>query len=635
MPSRSLLLCGTMLLAVAVGKAQVPDYAASSIPDSLRRNAGLVIRLDRTDYRYDSSTSALRSRQTVITLLNRGSEESAAFRCDVDMYSSLKSFSGAIYDAEGKEVRKLHKGDLKYTEYSDHLATDAAYYWLVPPVSSYPCTVKYEYEIAHKDGFLGALLYAPLSIDIGVALQKAQFRLSVPAGYEFSYKCMPCDKAPAHSTDRKYDVYEWNFAPHKAMPREPLLPSVYQRVPLLYLAPSDFSYDDTHGNMQDWKHFGAWMSQLLAGRDMLPPAAIAEVRALTDTIPDRRAKIKALYDLLGRTTRYVSIQLGIGGWQPIDATTVYNTKFGDCKALSNYLKAMLTVCGIPSFYTIIHTEKRHVPRDFATLAVANHAILGVPCDNDTLWLECTSPDVPCGYVHRSTAGHDAVIAHDGTAEVVTLPSYADSLNYECQWADVQLADNGDARLNLRKISRARQYEWMSPLVKLSSEKQRDFVRENMALPLVEIDSLDFDQRKDMPLPEIEIRAAVKATRYANRTGTRLFVPAAPLRQAMGRLASERTQDLWIESGYCDVDSLTLHLPDGFVIEAIPEPIHLSGPFGSIDFEVRESRENELSVHIRMLRHSGLYPKSDYEAFKSFIQAINRAYSARIVLRREQ
>ena len=183
MPSRSLLLCGTMLLAVTVGKAQVPDYAASSIPDSLRRNAGLVIRLDRTDYRYDSSTSALRSRQTVITLLNRGSEESAAFRCDVDMYSSLKSFSGAIYDAEGKEVRKLHKGDLKYTEYSDHLATDAAYYWLVPPVSSYPCTVKYEYEIAHKDGFLGALLYAPLSIDIGVALQKAQFRLSVPAGY--------------------------------------------------------------------------------------------------------------------------------------------------------------------------------------------------------------------------------------------------------------------------------------------------------------------------------------------------------------------------------------------------------------------------------------------------------------------
>ena len=40
MPSRSLLLCGTMLLAVAVGKAQVPDYAASSIPDSLRNAYG-------------------------------------------------------------------------------------------------------------------------------------------------------------------------------------------------------------------------------------------------------------------------------------------------------------------------------------------------------------------------------------------------------------------------------------------------------------------------------------------------------------------------------------------------------------------------------------------------------------------
>lgn len=635
MPSRSLLLCGTMLLAVAVGKAQVPDYAASSIPDSLRRNAGLVIRLDRTDYRYDSSTSALRSRQTVITLLNRGSEESAAFRCDVDMYSSLKSFSGAIYDAEGKEVRKLHKGDLKYTEYSDHLATDAAYYWLVPPVSSYPCTVKYEYEIAHKDGFLGALLYAPLSIDIGVALQKAQFRLSVPAGYEFSYKCMPCDKAPAHSADRKYDVYEWDFGPHKAMPREPLLPSVYLRVPLLYLAPSDFTYAGTQGNMKNWSLFGKWMSQLLARRDALPPAAIAEVRALTDTIPDRRAKIKALYDLLGRTTRYVSIQLGIGGWQPIDAATVYNTKFGDCKALSNYLKAMLTVCGIPSFYTIIHTEKQRVPRDFATPAVANHAVLGVPCGNDTLWLECTNPDVPFGYVHRSIAGHDAVIIHDGTAEVVTLPSYADSLNYECQWADVRLSDNADAHISLRKISRARQYEWMSPLVRRSKEKQRDFIRENIALPLVEIDSLDFDERKEAPLPEIEVRAAVKATRYANRSGTRLFVPAAPLRQATGRLASDRSQDLWIESGYCDVDSLTIHIPDGYVIEAVPETIRHTGPFGSIDFGIDRQRENELAVHIRVLRRSGLYPKSEYEKFKAYIQAIDKAYSAKIVLRKEE
>lgn len=635
MPYRSILLSGAFLLTVVATRAQETDYAISSIPDSLRKNAGLVVRLNQTDYRYDSSTSAMRRQKVVVSLLNRGSEEEAMFRCNVDMYSSLKSFSGVIYDAEGNEVRKLNKGDLKYTEYSEHLATDAAYYWLIPPVSSFPCTIKYEYEISHKDGLLGMLLYAPLSIDIGVALQEARFRLAVPAGYEFFYKCLPDGKAPTRTTDRKYEVYEWTFGPHKAMPREPLLPSIYMRLPLLYFAPSDFSYDNTQGNMKDWTHFGSWMKQLLDGRDALPPLAVAEVHALTDTIPDKRGKIEALYQLLGRTTRYVSIQLGIGGWQPIDAMTVYNTKFGDCKALSNYLKALLAVCDIPSFYTIIHTEKQRVPRDFATPAVANHAILGVPCDNDTLWLECTNPDVPFGYVHRSIAGHDAVIIHDGTAEVVTLPSYADSLNYECQWADVNLDSNGDARLSMRKISRARQYEWMAPIVKLSKEKQRDFIRRNMSLPLVQIDSLDFDERKQMPLPEIEVHAAVRATRYANRTGTRLFVPVAPLRQTFGRIAAERTQDIWVESGYCDVDSLTLHIPDGYVIEALPEAVHLAGTFGSIDFEIKQNKENELSIHIRLLRHSGSYPKSEYKALKRFMEAADRVYSAKIVLRKEQ
>lgn len=105
----------------------------------------------------------------------------------------------------------------------------------------------------------------------------------------------------------------------------------------------------------------------------------------------------------------------------MDAATVYANKFGDCKALSNYLHAMLAACDIESFYTIIHTQNKHIPRDFATPAIANHAILGVPCQRDTLWLECTNTDVPFGYVHQSIAGHDAVICHDGKAEVVTLP----------------------------------------------------------------------------------------------------------------------------------------------------------------------------------------------------------------------
>lgn len=358
----------------------------------------------------------------------------------------------------------------------------------------------------------------------------------------------------------------------------------------------------------------------------------AEIHDLTDTIPDKRGKIEALYRYLGRTTRYVSIQLGIGGWQPMDAATVYANKFGDCKALSNYLHAMLAACDIESFYTIIHTQNKHIPRDFATPAIANHAILGVPCQRDTLWLECTNTDVPFGYVHQSIAGHDAVICHDGKAEVVTLPAYADSLNTECQRIDVRLDEAGNASLSLSSVSRARQYEWTRPILDLARDKQADFLRRSFQLPLAQVDSLRCEEVLDKPLPEMHIRASITALRYANKTGSRLFVPVAPLRSGPGRFTTERRHDLWIDKGYCDTDSLTLHLPEGYVVEALPKSVTIENRFGKIAFEALCSGDR-LHIRIRLLRRSGRYPQSEYAAFREFMQAVDRVYSAKIVLRK--
>lgn len=129
-----------------------------------------------------------------------------------------------------------------------------------------------------------------------------------------------------------------------------------------------------------------------------------------------------------------------------------------------------------------------------------------------------------------------------------------------------------------------------------------------------------------------IRASITALRYANKTGSRLFVPVAPLRSGPGRFTAERRHDLWIDKGYCDTDSLTLHLPEGYVVEALPKSVTIENRFGKIAFEALCSGDR-LHIRIRLLRRSGRYPQSEYAAFREFMQAVDRVYSAKIVLRK--
>ena len=171
---RSRLLPCLLLTLGSTTASTAQEYSVATLADSLRQNAQAVVRLYETDFQYNSPSSATARHDIVVTLLDRRGARHADLVCYVDMFSSLKSFSAEICDASGRVIRKLGKGDLNYTEYSQHLADDAAYYWLEPPLSVFPCTVRYRYETAHKNGMFGTLRFVPLSTDIGVALEKAR-----------------------------------------------------------------------------------------------------------------------------------------------------------------------------------------------------------------------------------------------------------------------------------------------------------------------------------------------------------------------------------------------------------------------------------------------------------------------------
>lgn len=623
-----------IFIAIIFGTTSASAQSADDISEQLKANSNAVVRLYSTEVIYTSPVSAIEKQIEIITVFNKAGGNYAHFSCYTDRNLSLKSFKGEIFDKNGKSIRKLKNSELKYTNYSTNLFDDSGHHYLEVFVPSYPYTIRYEYEIAYKNGLLTLPLFAPIKSE-KISLEKAVYTISAPQGTKIQYKTVNADCQPEKSSQEGRDIYCWRLENIPALKPEIHTAPIMESVPLVYTTPTEFTYENTQGTMNDWNAYGAWMQGLLAGRDILPDALKQEVHRLTDHLGTTREKIKALYDYLGQSTRYVSIQLGIGGKQPMKAEEVYKTKFGDCKALSNYLMAMLKECDIPSYYTIINTQNRLMYEDFASPNQSDHAILQVPIEKDTLWLECTAAtSVPFGYVHNKIAGHNAIVFKDGVGTFVTLPKYADSLNLMTQKVDIQIAKDGSATAHIVERYEVGQYEDVDQFVTMDEKQRIDFVRSRLSnIPTATVSNIAYTEIKEA-LPYIEMSYDLTIPQYGSVTGSRIFISQNPFTNYITSIDKSRTRDISILSGYKDMTVITLHIPSTMQIESLPKPLAVSTTFAAFSSDTH-IKNNIITIALNDNIYSGLYSKSLYEAYKSYMNIRNNLDNTQIVLRKTE
>jgi len=620
-----------LTLAFFALKISAQNYAISNIPAELQKNANVVVRYNATEFIYNDIKSATEKRTYVITVLNKQGDDMSNFVAYGDKFRTLKSFSGEIYDKDGKSIRKIKRSEMNETEYSQNLADDSKYYLLSPKTSYYPYTIKYEYEIAWKNGILSFPPFVPVS-NYNVSLEKAVYKLLVPNGCEYLYKNVNTDIKPTVKNEKSFEVYEWTLENLPAIKSEIFAPSRTDIFPLIYFTPKNFAYDNTTGNQDGWENYGKWQWSLLESRDILPPQLQSEINRITDGLTTRE-KVKALYDYLGAHTRYVSIQLGIGGLQPIAAADVYKSKFGDCKALSNFLKAMLKSCGINSYYTEIKmgSDKR-IFKDYANAQQTNHVILQVPLENDTLWLECTNPEIPFGYTHRRIAGHDALVCKNGTANFVTLPANPDSLNLMKNKISVNIDADGNAKIHAAKSYQCEQYERMFDIKNMDEKDKLNRLQETFSLPLATISNISINEDKSAK-PVMDIEFDIEAYKYASVSGSRFFIPVNPFNKNSFRMDKERNLDITINRGYRDIDTIILTFPDKITIEAMPKPTSIKCAFGEFSLDIKQET-GKITIIQTYLMRSGNYAKEKYEELLAFIKALESIDNSKIVLKKE-
>lgn len=579
---------------------------------------------DATQIEYLSNKNCITHHKLVVQVNNERGLDYAEFgtRCDDNI--SLTSFSGELTYAKGGSTKKIKKSELKRSEYSNMLATDSYHYSYNPTPSSYPCTVIYEWTERSTDAVLGLDVFSPQpGFDLDV--KKSSYSVTYTPDVEIHYALYNIGTQVKEETltdGRRKLSLELNDL--LLIKSAKFLPSADKVLPHAYFVPSTFTFGKTSGSLSSWQSFGLWVHSLQENRMELPDALKAKLHEMTDACSDPYQKLLKVYRLLEESTRYVSIQLGIGGLQPASAADVFKQGFGDCKGLSNYTVAMLREVGIDADYVVIGTKHEDLPTDFANMGMLNHAIAKANMPDGEVWIECTNPKLPLGYVHQGIAGHNAVIIKSDGGEKVRLPHYSVKDNTDSISIKVNLNKDGSAQIAVDEQERNSLYEDDKYLLDIEPDKQRNEFRSQLSLPNFEFASHSVEQVyrqdriKDERLPQLNLKFEGSCKKYANVTGSRLFVSLLPYG---GLPPVNATSSRTLPVQFCDEDYVRIYhlempLPEGYTVEFLPTALNESNEFGSIQSSVK-SADGKIVVDIRSERYSTVQSAESYQDLCTF------------------
>lgn len=607
-------------------------YNASLIPDSLTKNADVVERYDETRIEIRDAGKARLYEKHAYTILNEAGDDFSDLVTGYDKFDEINSIDGSLYDAGGKELKNVKKKDISDLSGTgdESLMTDRRYKKHNFYYRLYPYTVEYEEE-DDMNGLLWLPEWFPQRSHV-MSVEYSKYVITTPKNLPIRYKQYNFPVPPVITENDDKITYTWEIRNIPAKVQESYQPSWRKICPLVEVAPTDFEIQGYKGNMSTWENFGMFINALMVGRNVLPDAVKAKVHELTDGITDVHERVKILYHYMQENTRYISIQLGIGGWQPFDATYVVTKKYGDCKALSNYMVSLLTEAGIKANYVLIRagSDAEDILTDFPSNQF-NHATVCVPLEKDTMWLECTDQTIPAGYIGDFTSERHALLIDEKGGHIVTTTRYSAEDNKEVRIIDATVDESGKLSAQVKtRYSCVQQDRYHAMVSSLARDKLQEYLNKVIDLPDYNVVKFNYAETKQRK-PFIDEQLDIVANNYASVSGKRLFVTPNMLSRYTTKLLNteQRQYDIVFSMAFVDIDTVYMTIPGGFAVESMPKDISINNKFG--DYRVHFEVSGDKIFFTRYYkRNEGTFPPSDYSGLVKFYDDMYKADRSKIV-----
>jgi Domain of Unknown Function with PDB structure (DUF3857) len=612
--------------------AQTGNYDVASITEAMKKNAYSVKRDERIEFEVKAVDKAYYNVHKVITVLNEAGKDELLFYEFSDKFQSLEEVAIQIFDSKGKSVRKYSKSDLTKQATGEGLVPDGKVYYINPAVPGYPVTIQIDYELKYT----GILDYPDFEVQLPEqSVEHAVFSVKIPPELDMRFKTKNTPIAPVITNDGKNKIYTWTVNNLPALEYESGSVSRESRYPKILISPNKFELDGYEGDMSSWQNFGKWYGTLAKDAINLTEDRKVFFKNMVKDISDDKEKIKTLYTYLQNNFRYVSIQLGIGGFKPFTADFVDKKKYGDCKALSNYMQACLQAIGLKSYQALINASynKAPVDPDFPHNSF-NHVIICVPVNKDSVWLECTSTTNDFAVLGSFTENRNALLITEDGGKLVATPKSKAAENCFASITMVNLNDNGsgNATIELKTTGEYKQ-DFLNYIFDQKKDEQKKFLVNDLGFLQPDDFELNYDKdNKQSPVKLLMVFEKIPEftagnKQFLNPRIYKIWSYALPK-------AENRTQDFYFQHPFIKTDTTIYKLPEGFGLETLPKTKEIKFEYGSFKSNyVYDESKKTITTTARLELMEYKIPAAKFLDTKKFFNEVMAEYTEKIVVKK--
>jgi len=300
---------------------------------------------------------------------------------------------------------------------------------------------------------------------------------------------------------------------------------------------------------------------------------------------------------------------------PYSACYVADNKYGDCKALTNYFKAILDYLEIPSYYTNVYAgdKIKKINKDFPSQQF-NHVILYIPQDRKDIWLDCTSKNA-FDYLGTFTQNRDVFVVDHDKSYFTKTPSLTPHDVLDTRQVDVSY-DTEVATAKFKNTYKGGSYETILQIEKNYNESQKSkFIRNRMVNKGFQLTDYNLSKPNRDSL-EIALSYQATSRNLYKHYGNEILINN--IRFWLPEFEKPEVRKLPVQIDYpiYNIDTITYEIPQGYQLYNNQNTYSIQSKYGKFQLHTYE-KDSKIFLEKSLLIFAGNYPISEYSEFYEF------------------